>query len=179
MASASFAGRVKPEIKYGLISGVALCLWIALEYVLGFHTTRPDIGAYTGLLSNLIPVITLLRLLQSKRAGIYDGRLSLGAGIFAGMLASFVASLLVYSCINSYTQLFNPSWIYQALEVKVAAWRAQHVTEPEIRSRITAYLAAYTPRGLLQTVILNMTLMGGLISLVLTFVVRRLPHQAT
>ena len=179
MPPAPFAGRVKPEIKYGLISGAALCLWIALEYALGFHTTRPDIGAYTGLLSNLIPVIALFLLLQSKRAGIYDGRLSLGAGIFAGMLASFVASLLVYSCINTYTQFFNPSWIYQVLEVKVEAWRSQQIPETEIQSRITSYVGAYTPKGLLQTVILNMTLMGGLFSLVLTLVVRRLPHHAT
>lgn len=169
---------MKPEIKYGVLLGAALCGWIALEYVLGFHTTRPDLGAYTGLLSNLITLVMLFLLLQTKRARIYDGRLSLGAGIGAGMFASFTASLLVYSCISSYTQFLNPSWVYQALEVKVAAWRLQHVPETEIQSRITLYVAAYTPTGLLQTVILNMTLMGGLFSLVLTLLVRRLPHRA-
>lgn len=163
------------EFKYGLVCGIAVCLWIALEYALGLHTTRPDIGAYTGLVSNLIPLVALYLLLQKKRAAVYDGRLSLGAGIRAGVVMSFVASLLVYCCLVSYTHFINPTWIDHALETKVAAWRSAFLPEKTIQERITLYRNAYTPGGLLNTVIVGMTLMGGLFSLVLTLLVRRLP----
>jgi hypothetical protein len=169
---------MKPEIKYGLVCGAGVCLWIALEYLFGFHTTRPEIGAYTGLLSNLIPIVTLFLLLQRKRAAIYDGRLSLGSGIGAGLVASFVASLLVYCCLTSYTHFINPIWIEQALEAKVAAWRSQELAESVIQSRIRLYRDAYTPYGLLQSVVVGMTLMGGLFSLILTPVVRSFPHRS-
>lgn len=169
---------MKPELKYGLLGGAAVCLWIALEYALGFHTTRPEIGVYTGLLSNFILIGTLFALLQIKRSAIYDGRLSLAVGIRTGLVASFVASLLVYCSLAGYTHFINPMWVDQALEVKVAAWRLQSLAETEIQSRITLYRNAYTPAGLLWTTIVGMTLMGGLFSLGLTLVVRQLPHRA-
>ena len=126
---------MKPEIKYGLACGAALCAWIALEYLLGFHTTRPDLGAWTGLLSNLIPLAVLFLLLRKKRAALFDGRLSLGAGIWAGLLTSFVAALLVYCFLAAYTTYLNPTWIDQALEHKVALWRAEQVAEVDIQGR--------------------------------------------
>ena len=167
---------MKPEFKYGLISGTGVCLWIALEYWLGFHTSRPEIGAYTGLLSNLIPLVALFLLLRAKRAMIYDGRLSLGAGIGSGMLASFVAALLVYSFLVAYSHYINPTWIEQALETKVAQLRAQQVAETAIQDKITLYRGAYSPVGLVATIIVGMTLMGGIFSLGLTLLVRQLPR---
>ena len=167
---------MKPEFKYGLISGTGVCLWIALEYWLGFHTSRPEIGAYTGLLSNLIPLVALFLLLRAKRAMIYDGRLSLGAGIGSGMLASFVAALLVYSFLVAYSHYINPTWIEQALETKVAQLRAQQVAETAIQDKITLYRGAYSPVGLVATIIVGTTLMGGIFSLGLTLLVRQLPR---
>ena len=167
---------MKPEFKYGLISGTGVCLWIALEYWLGFHTSRPEIGAYTGLLSNLIPLVALFLLLRAKRAMIYDGRLSLGAGIGSGMLASFVAALLVYSFLVAYSHYINPTWIEHALETKVAQLRAQQVAETAIQDKITLYRGAYSPVGLVATIIVGTTLMGGIFSLGLTLLVRQLPR---
>lgn len=168
---------MKPELKYGLISGAGVCAWIGLEYLLGFHTTRPEVGAYTGFLSNLIPLAALFLLLRVRRNQVFDGRLSLAAGIGAGLYASFVASLIVYSFLVAYSHFINPTWIDQALELKVAAWRAQQVAETDIQQQILRYRNAYTPVGLLGTVILGMTLMGGLFSVALTLFVRQLPHR--
>jgi hypothetical protein len=169
---------VKPEFKYGLLSGAGVCVWIALEYALGLHTEHARLGEITGLLSNLIPLTMLFLLLKAKRAGIYDGHLSLGAGIGAALLASFVASLLVYSGLTSYTHFINPTWVDQALELKVAAWRAQSVAETEIQTKIVQFRNAYTPRGLLLTTIVGMTLLGGLAAIPLTLLVRSLPRSA-
>jgi len=169
---------MKPELKYGLLSGAGVCLWITLEYLLGFHTTRPAIGTYTGLLSNLVPLTMLFLLLQARRASLYDGRLSLGAGIGSGMIASFIAALIVYTFLVTYSRLINPTWIDQALEVKVAQQRAAHVPEATIQESITVTRNAYTPAGLVLTIIVGMTLMGGLFSLGLTLLVRQLPFRA-
>ncbi|HEY0864909.1 MAG TPA: DUF4199 domain-containing protein [Lacunisphaera sp.] len=169
---------MKPEFKYGLINGAGVCLWITLEYLLGFHTTQPEIGRYTGLLSNLVPLTVLFLLLRKKRAGIYDGRLSLGAGIWSGVLASFVASLVVYSFLVSYTHFVNPTWIDYALEAKVAQQRASGMAEATIQESITFTRNAYTPAGMITSIIVGLTLMGGLFSLVLTLLVRALPHRS-
>ena len=168
---------MRPELKYGFISGTGLCLWITLEYLLGFHTTRPEIGTYTGLLSNLIPLTILFLLLRAKRAAVYDGRLSLGAGIGTGVLASFIAALLVYSFLVTYTHFINPTWIDQMLEAKVAQQRANHVPEGIIQEGIIATRDAYSPGGQVFTIIVGLTTMGGIFSLLLTLLVRQLPHR--
>jgi hypothetical protein len=168
---------VKPEFKYGLINGAGVCLWIALEYLLGFHSTRPEMGAYTGLLSNLVPLTVLFLLLRKKRAALYDGRLSLGAGIWSGIVASFVASLVVYSFLVSYTHFVNPMWVDHALELKVAQQRAAGLSEAAIQDGITLTRSANTPVGMITSIIVGLTLMGGLFSLVLTLLVRSLPHR--
>ena len=115
--------------------------------------------------------------LRKKRAAIYDGRLSLGAGIWSGILASFVASLVVYSFLVSYTHFVNPIWIEHALEVKVAQQRAAGVSEAAIQQSITLTRNAYTPAGMIASIIVGLTLMGGIFSLVLTLLVRSLPHR--
>jgi hypothetical protein len=120
----------------------------------------------------------LFLLLRAKRAAIYDGRLSLGTGIGSGVLASFVAALLVYSFLVSYSRLINPTWIDQVLEHKVTQWRGQQLAETTIQEKITLYRQAYSPVGLVATVIVGMTLMGGLFSLGLALLVRQLPHRA-
>jgi hypothetical protein len=166
---------MRPEIKWGLITGISVCLWILMEYVFGLHTTRSGLGAYTGLLSHLIPLTTLYLLLRHKRRQLYDGRLSLASGIYSGMYASLVAGLLIYTFLTAYTHFINPLWIDQALEVKVASWRAQQIPEKSIQEKITLYRQAYTPAGLLRSTVLGQTLNGGLFSLVLTLLLRRLP----
>ncbi|MDD8017583.1 MAG: hypothetical protein PHP42_04360, partial [Bacteroidota bacterium] len=47
----------KPEILYGFLCGVAMSVWILIEYALGFHTTSLEIGQISGYFSNLIPII--------------------------------------------------------------------------------------------------------------------------
>lgn len=170
---------MKPEIKYGLAGGVAVCLWSALAQALGFHTTRPEMGRYSDLLANLIPITALFGLLRAKRAKIYDGRLSLASGIGAGLYSSVIAAMIVYIFLVTYTHFINPTWIYQVLEVKVAAWRAQQVPEAGIQARIIAYRDAYAPDQLALNIILGRTLIGGVCALGLTLLVRQLPHRPT
>ncbi len=168
---------MRPEITWGLISGTGVCLWIALGHQLGTHTSSTGLGTYSGILSNLIPLTALFLLLRAKRARLYDGRLSLAAGIGSGVFMSFVASLVVYSFLATYSHFINPTWIDQMLEVRVAQQRATGLSEAVIQERILATRDDYSPVGLLRTIILSTTLMGGLYALAVTLLVRQLPHQ--
>jgi hypothetical protein len=169
---------MKPEFTYGLLTGAAVCVWIGLEYLLGFHTTRLGAGEYTGLLSNLVPLASLFLLLRAKRAAVYDGRLSFASGIGSGVVASFIAALVVYTFLVIYNQFINPGWIDQVLEYKVAQLRAAHRPEAAIQESITLTRNAYTPVGMIISIIVSMTLMGGLFSFGLTLLLRQLPHRA-
>lgn len=167
---------MKPEIKYGLITGAGVCLWIIAEYLLGFHTTRLEIGEYSGFFSTLVPVVTLFLLLKGKREAAADGRLGLGQGVCSGLFASFIAALIVYCFMFVYNQFINPGWLDNTLDWKVAQMRAQGLAEIDIRKEITFYRQANSPAGLIVTTLVGMTLMGAIFSLGLTLLLRRQPR---
>ena len=160
------------EFRYGLITGAGICLWITAEYYLGLHTAHPEVGEYTGYFSVLVPVLTLFLLLRQKQAASRHGSLSLGQGAGAGLTTSFLAALIVYGFMIAYNQWINPDWIDNALTVKVATMRAHRVDEAEIRRMITSFRWANGARGMLVSTMLGLTVVGGIISVILTLLLR-------
>lgn len=168
---------MSPALRYGLITGGGVCLWILVEFSLDFHTTRPGLGEYSGYFSSAIPLTTLFLLLKGRRDDVANGGLSLGWGVGAGLYASLVAALMVYGFLLAYNQFINPGWMDAALDWKVNQFRAQGMSEPAIRAEIVSFRWMNSPRGLLTTTLAGMTVRGGLFSLVLTLLLRRAPRD--
>jgi Protein of unknown function (DUF4199) len=168
---------MKPELKYGLLAGVGVSLWILVEQLLGFHTTHIAVGEYSGYFSNLIP-LTLLFLLLKGRRDAAGGQLALGPGLRAGLYASLIAALVVCCFLVAYSQFINPGWMDQALDWKVAQLRAGGVTEMAIREDIRFFRRANSPAGLILTTLAGMTVMGAIFSLGFTLLLRRWPRPA-
>ncbi len=167
------------EFKYGLITGAGVCLWLAAEYLLGFHTTHVAIGEYSSYFSNLILLAVLFLLLKQKQSAQPGDPLSLRQGVNAGVFTSFIAAVIVYCFLVAYSQFFNPGWLDYPLDWKVAQWRAQGVTEIDIRKEITFYRLANSPAGLIATLVARMTLLGGIFAVGLTLLVRRMPRNSS
>ena len=163
---------MKPEIKYGLLAGGGVCLWTTLEYLLGFHTTRPAIGEYSGYFSTVIPLVAVFILLQRKQAAAYDGRLTLAQGINSGIATSFLAALVVCTFLFAYNRFINPNWLDGFLDWKVAQLRVQGVAEVAIRKEIVSYRQANSPIGLVAITLCGMPLIGAVFSLALTLALR-------
>ena len=164
---------MSPSFKYGLTTGAGCCLWILAEFALGFHTTRPDIGEYSGYFSGVIPLVTLTLLLRQCRAAAPDGTLTLRQGLRAGFQASLVAALVVYGFLLVYHQFINPAGVDLALEWKVAQLRAQGVTESAVREEIVSYRQMNSPLGLVTGTLVGLPLLGGAFSVPITLVLRR------
>ncbi len=151
------------ELKYGLLAGGALCLWIYAEFLLGWHTAPSEIGAYSGYFSNLVPLVALWLLLRKKQAE-FGPLFSLWRGVLAGLLMAFVASLVVYVFLVFYHLVLNPDLLEQALKLRVDQLRASHMPETEIRAQIVQYRSERGPLGMLLSVILSSTLLGGVLA---------------
>lgn len=164
---------MKPELKYGLIAGAGVCLWIMGEFLLGFHTTRLEIGAYSGYFSCLVPLVTLFVLLKSKRDQTPDGRLGLWPGIKSGLHAAFISGAIVYAFMVAYNHFINPGWLDLALDWRVAQLRADGIAETAIREEIKVYRQLNSPVGCLISIVAGTTVMGGIFSAGLTLLLRR------
>ena len=166
---------MKPELKCGLITGAGVCLWIMGEFLLGFHTTRLEIGAYSGYFSAVIPLTALFFMLKRQRDSAPEGRLALWPGVKSGLQAAFISGVIVYGFMLAYHQFINPGWLDQTLEWKVARMRSESLPEAYIRQQIVTYRNAHSPLGLIATRLAGMTLLGAAFSLGLTLWLRRRP----
>jgi hypothetical protein len=163
------------EFKYGLSIGGIVCAWILLQYAFGLHTTNVAVGAYLGYASNLIPFIGLFVLLRDRQRDRWDARLSFTRGIGSGFLTSLIAALVVYCFLSLYHTFINPDWADSMIEWQVNRMRLASMEEEVIRQRITAYRDAYSPGGLARATIVGMTLLGSVMALFITTLLRILP----
>lgn len=50
---------MKIEVKYALISTVALIVWVITEHLLGFNTTKMEVGQYTQPIIAIVVLVIL------------------------------------------------------------------------------------------------------------------------
>ncbi|HVU15831.1 MAG TPA: DUF4199 domain-containing protein [Candidatus Didemnitutus sp.] len=156
-----------PEFRYGLIAGAGLCLWTLLEFVLGLHTVHFNAGEISGYLAGIVPFVCLWLLLRRRQREL-GPLFSIWVGLFSGVICSIVAAVVVYAFMVAYDLYLNPGWLDIALKNRVDAWRAAHIDEVEIRRMITAIRNTQSPIGLLVTYLGGVTLLGTLMTLVIT-----------
>jgi hypothetical protein len=159
---------IRPEMKYGLIAGAGVSLWFFCEYLFGLHTTRLALGEQTGRFSSLILLLAILTLLKKQQAA-FGPLFTLRRGLWSGLFTAAIAATVIYIFLAIYGRFINPGWIDAALNWKVPQLRAAHVAETEIREYIRFYREANSARGLLYSTLINWTLQGSMMALLLTF----------
>ena len=160
---------MKPELKYGLLGGAGVCLWILLEYALGFHTTRLTLGQYSGYFSTLLPLVALWLLLRERQRE-YGLLFTIFRGLRSGVYASLLTGIVVYCFLVFYNLVINPDWLERALRWKVEQMRAAHDSEALIREQITFYRNANSPLGLIYSTVAGLTLLGAFCSVLFSLV---------
>lgn len=101
---------LKTEIKYGIITGGGICLWILMEFLLGFHTEKMYIGEYTTYFVVLIPFFTLYLGIKEKRDKRNNGNISVFNGIRTGLMISLIATVIIALFLIIYLNYLNPNY---------------------------------------------------------------------
>lgn len=101
---------LKTEIKFGIITGAGICLWILLEFLLGFHTIKMDIGECTTYFVVLVPLFTLYLGIKEKRDKRNKGQISINHGIKTGLMISLIATVIIASFLIIYFNYLNPEY---------------------------------------------------------------------
>jgi hypothetical protein len=109
---------MRTEVKYGVITGIAVCSWVVIEYLLGFHTSRLEIGKYSGYFSMIIPFVTLFLAIREKLNETEEESLSVWQGIRTGVLVSFLSAVITAVFMLLYNNLINPGWQRAAMEMQ-------------------------------------------------------------
>jgi hypothetical protein len=103
------------DITYGILCGLAVSAWTMIEYLLGFHTTSPEIGQYSGFISIVFPVVFIFYALYERQSASGASLLFLD-GINTGFRIAFFSALIITLFLFIYSTYINPEWIATAIE---------------------------------------------------------------
>ena len=170
---------MNPALKYGLITGVGVCLWILGEYALGFHTTNLDAGEITGYFASVIPVVTIYIGIRAQRNMMPGKTIALGKAILTGIWITLIAAAISTAFMQVYYALINPHFMELgevSLNKKLAAGS---ISQDEFNRQVMEVRQMAAPMFQLVFGFLGTVAMGTVISVVMALILRtRTPKPA-
>lgn len=100
---------ISRALRYGGLIALAVALWTLLEFALGFHGPRAEVGRYTGFLAIAFPVAGISLALREERRS-RGGELSFLQGLALGTATAAVLSVLGAAFIWGYFVFINPEF---------------------------------------------------------------------
>ena len=164
---------MKLEVKYGLITGGGIALWVLGEFVLGLHTVRLDLGEYSGYLSIIVPIIVFYFALKEKKDKELNGMLSIKQALKSGFLISLVAGTVIALFFYVYPTFINPQWMQLGLEFERNKMIASGVPLEQVLAQIDDLQALYTVPVQMGAAFVGTILQGVIISLAMALVLRK------
>ncbi|MEO6168438.1 MAG: DUF4199 domain-containing protein [Chitinophagales bacterium] len=95
--------------KYLVISVAFAVIWILIEHVAGFNTTRHDIGQFTRNANMIVFWVTIFLAIREARKN-QGNKLSFGDGMKTGVALTVLYSLAFVVIILLYVQFINPDF---------------------------------------------------------------------
>lgn len=161
---------MKTEIKYSLISAVALIIWVTTEHLLGFNTTKMEIGQYTQPIIAIVVFVILFFGIREKRNKIFSGQLTFIQGLKTAFFISLFYSILQGGWFALYSNVINPEYSTLSLLFKEKQLLAEGKTPEQIASELSMTKKIFDG-GINQYgfFIISVTLIDTFIGAIMTF----------
>lgn len=132
------------EIACGVLFSVVMVVWVMLEHLLGFNTTRHDLGEYTRLAGVIIPILAIWVALKEKQSDS-TGPLTFAQGMKSALVVAAVQTVLTTAWFWIYGNVINPGYLdslvaYEVGKLTVLNAPAAAVAQKEQEMR--AFMAA-------------------------------------
>ncbi|MFW5663056.1 MAG: DUF4199 domain-containing protein, partial [Bacteroidota bacterium] len=99
---------MKTELKFGVIIGLGMFIWVVLEYFLGFHTTNIAMHPIITNFAFLIPVLGYVFAMKEKRDSEFTEGLPYGQGFKSGMAITGIVIVISLAGQIVYHEIINP-----------------------------------------------------------------------
>ena len=162
--------RYKLELKWGVILGLSVSLWIMVEFFLGFHTTRMNYGIYSGYVASLIPIVCLWYGIKEVKKTFPHMRFL--QGFASGLCMAFFAAFIVTGFLYVYNVYINPSWMENGYQFVASQLNASGLDQTHVATQLDELRMLYTLNGQLFAGFLGMLVQGLIISLAFGYMQR-------
>ena len=161
---------MKTELKYGLVIGLLMFLWLILEFVMGFHTDKIRYQPYVTNLAYLIPVIGIYQGIKSKRIMDLDGYITYAEGLKIGFIISIYVAIVAVITQFLFHTFINLDYFDKMIEYSTQMKADSGMTEEEALTTAKAIfnLTSY----LFQAFIFNLAI-GSVVALIAATMLKR------
>jgi len=128
--------NLKTEIKYAVLSAIALVIWVIAEHLLGFNTTKMEVGQYTQPIIALATLIFLFFGIREKKNKELNGQLTFMQGLKTAFYISFFYALLQGIWFAIYSGVINPDYATLSLHFKEKQLIAEGKTLQQISDEL-------------------------------------------
>lgn len=98
----------KTALRYGLFTGLALSLWLLMEFYLGFRTTNFGVHLWTNLIIN--PAIFLVGIVLAFRALQKSAKINFITGLKLTLLFGLISGLVLAAFNFFYLTVIDPGY---------------------------------------------------------------------
>jgi hypothetical protein len=124
-----------PAVKYGVIALIISIVWTLIEHVLGWNTTKHEIGQYARLLGSIVFYILIFVAIYETRKQ-QGGSLSFGEGFKAGAIVSIIYSLGIAAWYALYGEVINTQYKPTLTAFERSKLDAAHATPDMIAAKM-------------------------------------------
>jgi len=148
-------------VRIAVIVLIITAAWIAVEHVLGFNTTRHDIGQYTRLLPAFVFWASIFVVVRNEKRKA--GTLTFRDGFKAGVLSALVYSFGFMIIIIIYQGFINPQFYETFKAFSLANLQERSATPGEIEASMKEIEMSYSGSALSYALLFVFSFAWGVI----------------
>jgi len=151
--------RIKPEIKFGFLAGIALIVWTLSQFWLGFHTRYFALGEYGTYGTYVILFVSLWISLKEKQGDLHP-HFTVRAGVRTGLIQLSFSGIIASVFMFFYDYNINPLWVENLISWQIDNGRSMSFARLANDTAANAVILSNTETHLC-IYFLNIIVVGG------------------
>jgi hypothetical protein len=120
----------KPSVRYALIALLFTFVWMVFEHLMGWNTTRHEIGQYSRMLPMIVFWVLIFITVNQSRG--MQSSYTFNQGLRDGMMMSLIFCAWFTVLIVLYQKFINPDFYITLKAFTIEQLKAKNATQAEI-----------------------------------------------
>jgi uncharacterized membrane protein YkvI len=164
---------MRTGVKWGVILGVAICLWTLMLHVLGWYTVDIANGERADIAAIILPVLAIGLAIRERRSRNPGQSLSIMEGMTTGMLVGLVSIPISAGFLWFYHHQVNPDWVTHLVNYHTRTMAAAGATAQAIAEKVRALRSGGQDAAQLTGALVGTIILSAILSLIFSLALRR------
>ena len=159
-------------IRWGVILGLAICVWTMGLHVLGFYTVRLSMGQVADVVATILPIAAIVLALRARRRESRRGLRFLESaqtGVVIGLVSGPISGAFLWF----YHHHVNPQWLDRLVAWKTTTMQAAGATPETIALTVDGLRAGGTDLAQIVGALVGSVIFSLLIAMIAHLYFRR------